>query len=203
MVSKQIQTVYEIEALLLLFKNAQSESKKQIEINLLIDQKVKELCRLRNLHVEDKVIVESTDDSSELIAESAQWEEKNLANDSVLNKDQDKEQKKFNTDSSTSQDVRIDNQAEIVADKSDIEDSDCINIVVSAHSFPLTLNDRFRFTRELFNSSSASYDSTIKLLSSFSSIEQVIDYLKDEMRFEMDSQTVKDFVDILSYGFRR
>jgi len=61
-----------------------------------------------------------------------------------------------------------------------------------------TLNDRFRFRRELFNGNDADFTDTLTLLADMDSYDEAADYLVNDMMWEKDKPTVRDFMDILA-----
>lgn len=60
-----------------------------------------------------------------------------------------------------------------------------------------SVNDRYRFSRELFNGDMAEMEETLDVISRLSSAEEVVDYLANDLCWDPDSETVKDFVAIV------
>lgn len=60
-----------------------------------------------------------------------------------------------------------------------------------------SINDRYRFSRELFNGDMAEMEETLDAISGLSSAEEVVDYLANDLCWDPDSETVKDFVAIV------
>lgn len=60
-----------------------------------------------------------------------------------------------------------------------------------------SVNDRYRFSRELFNGDMAEMEETLDAISGLSSAEEVVDYLANDLCWDPDSETVKDFVAIV------
>jgi hypothetical protein len=71
----------------------------------------------------------------------------------------------------------------------------------SATSIVFTLNDRFRFRRELFGNSEAEMADTVNLLSAMSSMSEVEDYLLNDLEWDADNQEVQDFIAIVARKF--
>lgn len=67
----------------------------------------------------------------------------------------------------------------------------------------LTLNDKFRFRRELFNGSDIEMNDTLQLIASMGSEEEAREYLIDDLQFDPESPTVKDFLDVIVAPFNR
>ncbi len=61
-----------------------------------------------------------------------------------------------------------------------------------------TLNDRFRFKRELFGGNDDDFTDTIQLLSEMETYNEAEDYLLTDMMWDSDSESVKDFLSILA-----
>lgn len=64
-----------------------------------------------------------------------------------------------------------------------------------------TLNDRFRFRRELFSNSDAEYSSAMDLIASMDSYEEAEEYFLDELGWSLENPEVKDFMDIIQKYF--
>ena len=60
-----------------------------------------------------------------------------------------------------------------------------------------SVNDRYRFSRELFNGDMAEMEETLDVISRLSSAEEVVDYLANDLCWDPESDTVKDFVSIV------
>lgn len=64
-----------------------------------------------------------------------------------------------------------------------------------------TLNDRFRFIRELFKGSNQDFNDTLRLVSSMSSADEVIEYLSDDLCLDPENPDVADFTAIVTQRF--
>ena len=64
-----------------------------------------------------------------------------------------------------------------------------------------TLNDRFRFRRELFRNSDAEFRETIDVIGSMSSMEEAEDYFFNDLCWNPESDDVKDFMSIVAKNF--
>ena len=65
----------------------------------------------------------------------------------------------------------------------------------------LSLNDRFRFRRELFGESEAKMNKVIAELNDFESCKDSVDYLENELKWNLEDPTVVDFVKLLEKRF--
>lgn len=61
----------------------------------------------------------------------------------------------------------------------------------------ITLNDRFRFTRELFGGSDSLYRQTIATLKSIPTLEDAREYLLFDLGFDAQNENVADFLEII------
>lgn len=64
-----------------------------------------------------------------------------------------------------------------------------------------SLNDRFRFRRELFGNSDVAMADTIDLVEAMHSVDEACDYFFEELGWDTDNDEVKDFMDIISKHF--
>jgi hypothetical protein len=64
-----------------------------------------------------------------------------------------------------------------------------------------TLNDKFRFRRELFANNDAVFADTLNLLSAMQNLDEAMEYMRDDLGWDMESDDVKDFVNIVSNHF--
>lgn len=103
-------------------------------------------------------------------------------------------------------------EVEIVDVNQDINDSDELN-----HSCTLdeklarqgtidlkrafTINDRYRFRRELFGNSDTEFADILNLLSAMSSISEAEEYVYMDLEWDKDNEEVKDFMSIVSLYF--
>lgn len=64
-----------------------------------------------------------------------------------------------------------------------------------------TLNDRFRFRRELFSNSDVEYSAAMDLIASMDNYEEAEEYFLDELGWSLENPEVKDFMDIIQKYF--
>lgn len=65
-----------------------------------------------------------------------------------------------------------------------------------------TINDRFRFKRELFNNSDINFNETLARVASMEGYEEAEDYFVDELQWDLERQDVADFLEILKNYFK-
>lgn len=65
----------------------------------------------------------------------------------------------------------------------------------------LSLNDRFRFKKDLFGGDEAYMNKTLNLLNNMYSYKESIDYLSNELKWDMEDNTVGDFIRLLEKKF--
>ena len=65
----------------------------------------------------------------------------------------------------------------------------------------MTLNDKFLFKRELFGGNEAELNDTLELLASMHSFDEATEYIYDDLQWDSENSTVKDFMDIIKSYF--
>lgn len=65
-----------------------------------------------------------------------------------------------------------------------------------------TVNDRYRFRRELFGNSDIEFSDTINLVSAMSSMAEMEEYFYEDLEWDKENEEVKDFINILSLYFK-
>lgn len=64
-----------------------------------------------------------------------------------------------------------------------------------------SLNDRFRYIREIFDNDANYFDETIKILDMLSNLDEVYDYLLGDLGLSHEEEAVKDFLAIIYNHF--
>ena len=64
-----------------------------------------------------------------------------------------------------------------------------------------SINDRYRFKRELFNNSDAEFNTTLALVASMENYDEAEDYFLGELQWDPANQDVTDFLEILKKYF--
>ncbi len=65
-----------------------------------------------------------------------------------------------------------------------------------------SINDRYRFKRELFDGSDADFNNTLALVASMESYDEAEDYFLGELQWDQKSREVTDFLEILKKYFK-
>lgn len=64
-----------------------------------------------------------------------------------------------------------------------------------------SLNDKFRFRRELFANSESEMTATIDAIEAMTSMDEALDYFYNDLNWNKSSQEVKDFIEIITHHF--
>lgn len=64
-----------------------------------------------------------------------------------------------------------------------------------------SLNDKFRFRRELFSNSESEMTEAINTIEAMSSVDEALDYFYNDLNWDKSSQEVKDFIEIITHHF--
>lgn len=64
-----------------------------------------------------------------------------------------------------------------------------------------TLNDKFRFRRELFRNSQEEFDDALNIISQMSTIQEAEEYIYDDLCWDPENEDVKAFMDIVTKHF--
>ena len=69
---------------------------------------------------------------------------------------------------------------------------------------PITfsINDRFLFTRELFNNDPSQFDAAIEKIKSFTQVSQLQDFAVKEMQWDMSLESVNEFLRLVGVGLK-
>lgn len=65
-----------------------------------------------------------------------------------------------------------------------------------------SINDRFRYRKELFDNSDADFNNTLVLVASMESYEEAEDYFINEEGFELSNPVVVEFLEVIKKYFR-
>lgn len=64
-----------------------------------------------------------------------------------------------------------------------------------------TLNDKFRFRRELFNNSQAEFEDALEVIAGMNTIDEAKEYFIDDLCWDASNEDVKAFMEILAKHF--
>lgn len=121
--------------------------------------------------------IEVVETDAENMAEAAEMEQEEDADNSI------------SAACDNNEDVHPDNQAQSASPEN------------TSVKIQLTIGDKFRFTRELFDGKEADLKEAIGLISSMSSREEVEDYLYNDLCFDEMNPAVKEFANLVTKNF--
>lgn len=75
------------------------------------------------------------------------------------------------------------------------------NILKSDIRKAFTLNDKFRFRRELFAGNEAEFSDTLDLFATMHSLEEAEEYIYDDLQWSRDDETIAEFMGIVGNFF--
>lgn len=64
-----------------------------------------------------------------------------------------------------------------------------------------TINDKFRFRRELFRNSQEEFDDALNVISQMSTIQEAEEYIYDDLCWDVENEDVKAFMDVVTKHF--
>ena len=67
----------------------------------------------------------------------------------------------------------------------------------------LSLNDRFRFRRELFGNSDVNMNDTLNLIDTMSDYNEATDYLLGDLGWSMEEPVVQEFLQLVERHFKQ
>lgn len=85
--------------------------------------------------------------------------------------------------------------------KSVIQSKEVLHDLLSKKNTIFTLNDKFRFIRDIFHNDDNEMERTLNLILRMKSMEEVEDYLYNDLCLDPENEDVKAFVDIISLQF--
>lgn len=184
----------EIEGLIALANRREDNTPDQV-FNLLREKSAHLQQGINNLNAGTVFATDDTEDSS-LIAEAMTYEEQK---DAVgIDCDSD-----CATDTTTPEISDNDHEASIGNDDSIIADTLCDNDVSRIADRPaeFSINDKFRFRRELFGNSDVELNEALNVINAMSSIAEIEDYFYNDLCWDPENEDVKDFIRIVSARF--
>lgn len=95
--------------------------------------------------------------------------------------------------------VSADNGTDADVDAPDAIESDTVRIADVPSGF--TLNDKFRFRRELFANSDAEMADALDIVNAMNSVAEIEDYFYNDLCWDPENEDVKDFMHIVTARF--
>lgn len=172
---------FEIEGLLALMLKRENDVPETVES--LLKQKIAELSRLSGL-----CQCVSENDASSAIAQSAEFEEKEYSegSDEIAEPDSEGVTQHAEDIEKTEQPIE--------------EETPASNGIVP---ISLTLNDKFRFRRELFGNNAAELSDALDVVNAVSSQAELDDYFYNDLCWDPENPDVKDFMALASARFNK
>lgn len=94
-------------------------------------------------------------------------------------------------------------KGEDAADAADVADVADAAEAVHAQQAPLkfSINDKYRFIREIFGNSAPAFNDAIEMVGSMRSLDEAYDYFLNELGWDADDEAVSDFLVIVANHF--
>lgn len=220
----------EIEGLLSLLEQGHSASPERVES--LLKQKIALLASkmgIDNVSAAEQKCSDRTDENDEAIAESATMEQ--IEDADPFDADDDSEETEFvvaasektaridiNDEESISKNELPNEKSSVSVDKTTVVEP----VPAPKQTTPVmkldeklaidssrdirrafTLNDRFRFRRELFENSEARFVDALEVISAMTSFEEAEEYFYDDLCWDPDSDHVKEFMQKVNNHFHK
>lgn len=201
--TEMLEKAIEIEGLIRILKNGMPSP----EIYNLIFKKADALAKwaqsqtgtvIRRESIPDSAIKEEIKD--DVLMEFAEAEEHQTPaeDDITLSLDNDEPIKDCQENENRGKDA--DEEIKICVEKKQIPEPAEIKCLTNLKAY-FSLNDRFLYSRELFDGSMKMFDSTLKYLEGVKDYATVEDYFYNEMDWDRENEHVKSFMEILKSKF--
>ena len=172
--------IYELEGLVHLALKREEDSEDFVR---LISKKGKEVGGLcQNLLEEDKAIpkmIDKTDSNFDLEEYSLEEDSESIVNSPVLSE-----------------------ILERIEDETQAEDLKITSSDSQKGKLVFSINERFRFKRELFDNSDADFNNTLALVASMETYEEAEEYFINEEGFDPSDPVVKEFMEVIKRYFK-
>lgn len=171
--------IYELEGLVHLAIKREENSEDFYHLISKKGTEIENLCKKFNFNHSIKPIIES----------SAPFDLKEYSLDEDLDNESIQKTSETNYDNST-----VKNDSE---NNKDVKTND-----INKGRLVFTINDRFRFRRELFENSDVDFNNTLALMASMDSYDEAEDYFLNEEGFEKSNPVVTDFLEVIKKYFK-
>ena len=105
-------------------------------------------------------------------------------------------------DPATEPEPELEAELEPEAEEEPVEEEEPVNATERTIApIKLTLNDRYRFRRELFGNSDAEMAELLSLIEAMQSADEVKEYLSEDLGWDLEDPNVGDFVDACCLRF--
>lgn len=170
---------YEIEGLLMLHINRGEEASP--EMKELLKRKVKSLAASFSKENDNDLYAAETAKENEMIAASVELEETEDAEP---------------TDEPSSKTTKTTEESEPTRLEDKLSRERAKDIFKA-----FTLNDKFRFRRELFRDSQDDFDDTLEVISQMNDFAEAEEYFYNDLCWDPDNEVVKEFMDTVRKHF--
>jgi len=108
------------------------------------------------------------------------------------------------TDNADAQYISLDDLSELDSDENGVIRVDELLQRRAADDIrkAFTLNDKYRFRRELFGNSDIAFSDALDMVASMHSYEEAHDYFSNDLGWNLDNDDVKDFLEVVSSHFK-
>lgn len=187
---------FEIEGLLALMLKRENEVPEKVEI--LLKQKIAQLSELGG------ACLATHDLTGDTIAQSAEFEEKEDS-EGIAIEPEKMEDSPAAIEANESTATIEANATEDTEEGEDIEPSEeeISESVGTPQPISLTLNDKFRFRRELFGNNAAELSDALDVANAVSSQAELDDYFYNDLCWDPENPDVKDFMALASARFKK
>ncbi len=196
------QQLLELEGLVLLLKERNDTTSNDIKL-LLINKSAQLLEQI------DKLNLDGTAEVEEFICDDFQQETKYCVNDACDDSQTTIISEKYDNNHEYSQSLEPprtshdDDKADTIEEnnimESDVEFSSNNN---NGLALIFTINDKYRFRRELFGNNSSDFADTLNLISAMNTYAEAKEYIIDDLNWDVSSDEVADFMAIIESYFK-
>lgn len=198
-VEKILSLIYEMEGLLLLYRERGVDALPDSVRKLLI-AKNQQVSEMMGEILSTKATAPTSDtDSAEHLAETVEYEQEE---DSEPDAGGSNQEEAFLDEAQAEEDEADSENAEI--EEARFKDDYFIRKQVKTGNeimSRLTLNDKFRFAKELFGGSVTALNNVVDAVALFPDLEKVKQYLIEQQGLNPENPATKEFIEILSLNF--
>jgi len=173
-----------------LIKNQNKETKISEKIEVFEEQKIEE-------DILDELTIEEEEDVDEEILEEQQEVEEQIeiveTQSEVVIEQPKIEEKKIETENFPSVQEKIEPIVEIPVDKPILQSK----VSESKQPFGISIADRFRFQRELFDGNGEKFSKSLTDFNEMETLEQAQNYIVQKLKLDLNKPVVQAFIEIL------
>lgn len=189
-IDKLIELSYELEGLLLLARNREENMQQ------FVSYAKKKFNSIEETFAELETIIQSHDNTVDDIVELGELNKSESIATSI---------EPVNSEDPAIDDFSINTPKTTIVDcmEEELEDKN-VSAPVDTRNIKqcFTINDKFRFRRELFGNSDTDFADTLNLLSAMTSYAEVQDYLLNDLEWDINNDEVAEFLTIIETYFK-